>query len=231
MKSLVDFIKENYIAESKSKRKLVMFKFNKDLSQVQANVEDGLFSFLNLADRKYSFNNRTDVNKFWKDYLKFTKLTEDDLYKLKIKDDEDFARLIIDKKDKLEEQGFKLSVIKSFDESERVKEYKAWTKSKEYVKGSKLEDLDEDGSEEELERTLVVYYSKNPMDKDYAMYFPFYGKRGKKTDKQVNMIKMEWHYETGLNYYDARPILLVNYRKKTEQELAKREYWSDDDLA
>ena len=39
---------------------------------------------------------------------------------------------------------------------------------------------------------------------------------------------MDWHDQTGLNYYDARPILLSNYLKKSEAELAKREVAFDD---
>ena len=42
------------------------------------------------------------------------------------------------------------------------------------------------------------------------------------------MLKMDWCDKTGLKYYDARPILLSNYLKKSDAELAKREIVFDD---
>ena len=41
------------------------------------------------------------------------------------------------------------------------------------------------------------------------------------------MLKVDWKYMTGLKYFDARPILLSNYLKKSDAELQKREITDD----
>ena len=228
MKSLIDFIKESQQTINEG---LVLFKFKKDLIKTQIKAEDGLKNFLKHSKKRYSFNNKTDVKNFFTDYCSYTKLTRSDLKELGITDGKDLINLIASKKDELEKEGFNLKTIKSFDETELQKEYKAWKKSDDYIEGKKFNRKEaEEESEDELKRTLVIYYSEHPGNEDTTLEYEFTGKIGKTTQHQINMFKMDWHYETGLKYYDARPILLSNYLKKSDEELAKREYWTDDDL-
>lgn len=225
MKTLVEYINENlYINEA-----LILFKPSAKTAQDAAKIEDAIKSFFNNSDKRYSFDNKTDLQQMFKDFCSKSKLSTKLLKEFGVIDGKSIARLITSHKEELEKDGWKFDAIKSFDETEQQKKYKAWKNSDDYVEGKKFVKRElKDADEEELERTLVVYDVNDPANDETTIEYDFYGKVGKDTSHQINMIKVDWHYETGLKYYDARPILLSNYLKKSDAELAKREIVFDD---
>ena len=229
MKSLVEYINESIVINEK----LYFFKPNAKTFKSAADIEDAVKSFLNNATKRYSFENKSDLDQLFKDFCNFAKkhyaIDNKVLKEFNVIDGKSIARLITSHKEELEKDGWKFDAIKSFDESEQQKKYKAWKNSDDYVEGKKFVKRElKDADEEELERTLVVYDSNDPGNDETTIEYDFYGKVGKDTSHQINMIKVDWHYETGLKYYDARPILLSNYLKKSDAELAKREVVFDD---
>lgn len=225
MKTLVEYINENlYINEA-----LILFKPSAKTAQDAAKIEDAIKSFFNNSDKRYSFDNKTDLQQMFKDFCSKSKISTKLLKEFGVIDGKSIARLITSHKEELEKDGWKFDAIKSFDETEQQKKYKAWKNSDDYVEGKKFVKHElKDADEEELERTLVVYDANDPGNDETTIEYDFYGKVGKDTSHQINMIKVDWHYETGLKYYDARPILLSNYLKKSDAELSKREVVFDD---
>lgn len=218
MKSLVQFIQESLITEG-----FILFKPNTRNHQLAAKVEDGLRNFLKFAKTSYSFNNKADLEKFYKAFKDYAKLDISDLKEFGIVDAVTLANLIITNREKLQEAGWKLDKIKSFDESARQKEYKKWKASDDYVEGKAFSRKDaEDESEDELERTMVVYHCDDPGNDAMIREYTFKGKVTRENQRQVSMIKMDWAYQTDSDYYDARPILLSNYLKKSDAELEAR---------
>ena len=55
----------------------------------------------------------------------------------------------------------------------------------------------------DLERTIVV---RSQYGNTQVMFYPFYGALTQ-NNKQLNLIKMQYHFDTGCDYYKARPIL------------------------
>lgn len=234
MKSLSQFLQESQISlQSKIQEydrideALILFPNGKPF-QLAAKVEDGLRNFLRHCKKRYSFNNKQDLEKLFKDYLDYTHLTWKDVKNFGIVDGASIADLIIRNKEALEKDGWKFDNISSFDETKMQKEYKKWKNSDDYVQGKRLDKSEyDDANDEDLVRTLVVYDANDPSNPETTLEYDFEGKRGKATDHQVNMIKMDWKYETGLKYYDARPILLSNYLKKSDAELEKVSAFND----
>lgn len=225
MKSLTEYINENMMINEK----LYFFKPSAQKAQDAANIEDAIKNFLNTTSKRYSFENKSDLDQLFKDFCKKSKIDNKLLKEFGIIDGKSIAKLITSHKEELEKDGWKFNAIKSFDETEQQKKYKAWKKSDDYVEGKKFNKANyKDADEEELERTLVVYDANDPGNDETTIEYDFYGKVGKDTSHQINMIKVDWHYGTGLKYYDARPILLSNYLKKSDAELAKREVVFDD---
>lgn len=227
MKTLVEFINESLQQINES---IILFNANAKNAKNAALVEDKIRSFLNTTEKRYSLNSKHETELLFNDFVKFAKLDSKLLKEFGITNDKSFAKLLINNKEKLEKEKWNLKAIKSFDESELKKEYKKWKESKDYVEGKHLyKEEYKDADEEELVRSLVVYYVNDPGNPETTItYDNFVGKMGKNTSHQVNMLKMDWHEQTGLKYYDARPILLSNYLKKTDDELAKHEIVFDD---
>ena len=65
---------------------------------------------------------------------------------------------------------------------------------------------------------MIVYDRWNP---ETFEVFTFTGKRSKNNEKQVNMFRMDFHYDYDVKYYDCYPILAKNYFGR-EEELKKR---------
>lgn len=228
MKTLQDFIFDNIISEG-----VQIFKLNASNAAIGFKIQDAIRDFIKHSNKRYSFNNKQDLQSFFKDFCtKKSNITKNDLKAFGLYDGKDIAKLIIAKKDELEKDGWNFDAIKSFDETEQQKEYKKWKSSDDYVEGKKFDkDKYKDADEDELTRTLIIYDKNYPGDPDTTLEFDFYGKRSADNMKQVHMLRMEWRYLTGGKYYDAREILLSNYLKKSDAELAKREIaLTDDDL-
>ena len=215
MKSLVEYINENlHINEA-----LILFKPSAKTAKNAADIEDAMKGFLQNTNKRYSFENKSDLDQLFKDFCNFAKkhyaIDNKVLKEFNVIEGKSIAKLITSNKEELEKAGWKFDAIKSFDETEQQKKYKAWKNSDDYVEGKKFVKRElKDADEEELERTLVVYDVNDPANNETTIEYDFYGKVGKDTSHQINMIKVDWKYSTGLKYYDARPILLSNYCKK-----------------
>ena len=227
MKGLVKYINEALVSNSGTKH---LFKITKDNAKNAALIEDELSSFLMHSKKRYSFTNKNDLEQFFKDFVSYSKISKDVLKEFGLISGSVIADLITKHHDELVNDGWNFKSIKSFDETEREKEYKKWKKSDDYVEGKKLRDERELSDENELKRTLVVYDADWPGNPDTTLEYDFYGKRGKLTDHQVNMIRVDYHYRTGINYYKANTALLSNYLKKDEEALKKKEIWNNSDL-
>lgn len=227
MKGLVKYINEALVSNSGTKH---LFKITKDNAKNAALIEDELSSFLMHSKKRYSFTNKNDLEQFFKDFVSYSKISKDVLKEFGLISGSKIADLITKHHDELVNDGWNFKSIKSFDETEREKEYKKWKKSDDYVEGKKLRDERELSDENELKRTLVVYDADWPGNPDTTLEYDFYGKRGKLTDHQVNMIRVDYHYRTGINYYKANTALLSNYLKKDEEALKKKEIWNNSDL-
>ena len=96
-------------------------------------VEDKIRSFLNITKKRYSLNSKYDIESLFNDFIKITELDLKLLKEFGIRDGKSLAKLLINNKEKLENEKWNLKAIKSFDESELKKEYKKWKESKDYV--------------------------------------------------------------------------------------------------
>lgn len=232
MRSLTTYINETL--ETIINEAFILVKPTAKTATDAAKLEDGIRSFLNTTKTRYSFNNKQDLQQFFKDFCDKTKINNAILKEFGMTDGHAIAQKIIDNKEKLEKEGWKLTAIKSFDESAREKEYKAWKNSDDYVQGKTFNKDDyKDADEQTLTRTLVVYDRDNPGNPDTTLEYEFTGKRSKDNMHQVHMIRQDWCQYTKLNYYNnARECLLSYYLKKSDAELAKREIaLTDDDLS
>lgn len=231
MKSFVDFLNESLILEG-----LILFKPTAKTAQLAANVEDAIKAFINNSGKKYSINSKTDIKQVYDDFLNYCAkgsntrgVKSETLKEVGITDGKELLNLIVNHADELEKD--KVDINKFFKMTQLEKDYKSWKKSDDYSKGEKYNpEEDDDENEEELKRTLLIYNAKDPGNNDDIRKYDFYGKMGKSTAHQVNMRKMDWKYDTGLNYYDARPILQYNYRKKSKEELEKVEFIDDNNF-
>lgn len=231
MKSLANYICETL--EAQINEAFILFKPTAKTAANAAKFEDELRSFLNNTKTRYSFNNKQDLQQFFKDFCDKSKINKAILKEFGMTDGHAIAQKIIDNKEKLEQDKWNLFAIKSFDESAREREYKAWKDSDDYVQGKTFNKDDyKDADEQTLTRTLVVYDRDNPGNTDTTLEYEFNGKRSKDNMHQVHMIRQDWCKYTGLNYYNnARECLLSYYLKKSDAELAKREIaLTDDDL-
>lgn len=229
MKTLQEYINEALVSKTGTKH---LFKITKDNVKDVALIEDKLKAFFKHSKKRYSFTNKTDLKQMFDDFFKDAKISRSTLKEFGLISGAAIADLITINHDELVNDGWDFRSIKTFDETEREKEYKKWKKSDDYVVGKKLRDTTDlsDEPEDELKRTIVIYDANWPGNPETTFEYDFYGKRGKSTDHQVNMLRVDFHHLTGINYYDARAELLTNYLKKDEEALKKKEIWDNSDL-
>lgn len=229
MKTLQEYINEALVSKSGTKH---LFKITKDNAKNVGLIEDKLSAFFKHSKKRYSFTNKTDLKQMFDDFVSYSGISRSTLKEFGLISGAAIADLITKQHDELVNDGWDFRSIKTFDETEREREYKKWKNSDDYVEGKKLRDEKElsDEPEDELKRTLVVYNADWPGNPDTTLEYDFYGKRGKSTDHQVNMIRVDYHYRTGINYYKANAELLSNYLKKDEEALKKKEIWDNSDL-
>lgn len=227
MKNITEFINEQLILEA-----FHIFKLNTSNAQAGVKLEDSLRDFLIHTKNRYSLTNKQDLEKLFKDFSSQRFVDNDSLKQFGLTSGKAIASILIDNKEKLEELGWKFDCIKTFDETELQKEYKEWKQSKDYVEGKQLDKkaAEDNDDEEVLQRTLVIYNADYPGNPETTLEYDFFGKRGKATDHQVNMIRMDYHYKTGVNYYKANACLLSYYLGKSEDELKERDLTDDSDL-
>lgn len=186
-------------------------------------------------DKLYSLGNKQDVKKLFKLFIeKMGFHTEIEARKMLrdygIYDEDTFAKWMILNASFLKDHKYKINFIKDFNETELDKKYNAWRHSPDYVEGKPFDKDNFDEDDEDDVRKMVVYDANDPANPDTLLEFPLKGKVGKDTQDQITNFKMDWRRKTGLEYYDARPILAQNYIKLGKDKLEKYIYFSNDDL-
>lgn len=192
-----------------------LWKQSKEASEIRYKLKN---YFVSLKGKKYSLCNQTELRKIFKDFintLTFGNYTSNltAVKKYGIATESGFAKFILDNHDNFIENKFYIDWVKQWDESEIEKEYKKWKESNKYVASISDEDAEE--------RDLVIYDRWNPEE---HIVKPFRGKRGKSTDHEVNMIRMDFKHEFGVKYYDCYPILFKNYEGHIEELKKRAEY-------
>ena len=179
-------------------------------------IQDKIKNFCtSMKGQKISLDNKQELRKVFKEFIsKFTFGNDAQnrtvLKKYGLATEEGFRKFILGSHNELEENKCYIDWVKQWDETEAEKEYKKAKENGEIP--STVEDDDAD------DRDLVIYDRWDPHT--HAVY-AFSGKRGKGTDHQVNLIRMDFKYEFGVKYYDCYPILAKNYYGH-EDELKKR---------
>lgn len=168
-----------------------------------------------LKDKKYSLDNKDELRKVFNMFIECVSGRPRNfvislLKKFGIGTEGAFRGFILSSHDQLEKQKFNIDWVKQWDETELQKEYK---KAKE---NGEIETIADDG--EYSERDLVVYDRWHPEEHET---YQFKGSRGKSTDHQINLLRMDFGYNHDVKYYDCYPILTKNYFGH-EQELVDR---------
>lgn len=179
-------------------------------------IQDKIKNFcVSMKGKKVSLDNKQELRKIFKEFIsKFTFGNDAQnrivLKKYGLATEEGFRKFILGSHNELEQNKCYIDWVKQWDESEAEKEYK---KAKE--NGDIPSTIDDDDAED---RDLVIYDRWNP---ETHNVYGFNGKRGKSTDHQVNLLRMDFKYDSGTKYYDCYPILAKNYYGH-EDELKKR---------
>ena len=192
-----------------------LWKQSRESSEIRYKLKN---YFTSLKGKKYSLGNQTELRKVFKDFvntLSFGDYTKNlsVIKKYGIATENGFAKFILDNHDNFIENKFYIDWVKQWDESEIEKEYKKWKESNKYVAS-----ISDDEAEE---RDLVIY---DRWDPETHIVKPFRGKRGKSTDHEVNMLRMDFKHEFGVKYYDCYPILFKNYEGHIEELKKRAEY-------
>lgn len=198
MKTLVDYINE---AASNLKRdELKMLKYPNDVCyMIQA-------YFLDNYDVTYSVNNKGDKNKLWRSFVNYLSKAHVDPSKHNLKDGDSIINFVgeyaqNDKyKDKLKNAVKGLTNL--FDNNEKKEAGKKFKEK--YGDGEKLS---KDTKIDNPEYTVVCRSKYGNGD---VLFWDDI--KGNWKD-QVNGIKQVYHEETGIGYYEARPILYTNWLK------------------
>jgi len=118
--------------------------------------------------------------------------------------------------------------IKDTAISETEKQYREWKKSEDF---SELEDYNEDEEyydDGENDRPFIIYDAWDPSDQSVLKVYRI---NGKTTDPNnihdMNMHRVDWHYEVDLHYFRANTCT-VNHYRKTDKKNLKSESWLDD---
>lgn len=212
MKNLTEFINETLYDVALLEDIQSVWKKTKETVQIQDTIKNFCVS---MKGQKFSLDNKSELRKVFKIFIsKFGFGTDTQnrtiLSKYGLATENGFRKFILGNHDELEKNKCYIDWVKQWDETEIEKEYK---KAKE---NGEIPDLVNDDDAED--RDLVIYDRWDPHT--HAVY-SFVGKRGKSTDHQVNMIRMDFKYEYGVKYYDCYPILAKNYYGH-EDELKKR---------
>lgn len=220
MKTIIDYINE-------SLETLNLLKPKAANAQEAFSLLDNIQSYLKSLKEVYSLTNKQDAIKLFnglKKYRGIVILLEKDkrlLSKYGIDSGEKLVKFLYDNAETLlDEDGKykwadKVKSIMQFNPSKLESDYKEWLKSDKRVEGHKWDDDDYDPNT--VERILVVYDRKDGRNPETTLEYPFKGMRGKETDHQVNMIRVDWCYKCGFKlnqkYFDAYVKLKENYDK------------------
>lgn len=215
MKKLKDFIYESLQINESVVKNVFNIK-DKEAAEVLNNIRKFCES---MEGQKVSLNDKNKLKTVFNKFISKSTWPENMVRKIYkqygLAHVEGFRGFFLSNHDKLEKFKIYIDWITQFDLPEIEKQYQAYKKSNDYVQGRRGEDVD---PEEVEERDLVVY---DRWDPETFEVFPFKGKRSKNNEKQVNMFRMDFHYDYDVKYYDCYPILAKNYFG-CEEELKKR---------
>ena len=215
MKKLKDFIYESLQINESVVKNVFNIK-DKEAAEVLNNIRKFCES---MEGQKVSLNDKNKLKTVFNKFISKSTWPENMVRKIYkqygLAHVEGFRGFFLSNHDKLEKFKIYIDWITQFDLPEIEKQYQAYKKSNDYVQGRRGEDVD---PEEAEERDLVVY---DRWDPETFEVFPFKGKRSKNNEKQVNMFRMDFHYDYDVKYYDCYPILAKNYFGR-EEELKKR---------
>lgn len=210
MKKILEYLSEALISSN-----FHIFKFNMYNIEDGLELEDKLKSFLRSNRKRYSLTNKTECIEFFNAFYKEKGIRRNILKNFNVESPEKLAKLIIDNHDEMVNAGWKFDRLKNFDLTKLEQDYESWKAAG----GQSGKDFDPNAKPSEDERIVVIYDVNNPKLPETTKEYTFKGKMGKDTAHEINMMKVDWKYMTGKKYYDARPILLTNYLKKSDDEL------------
>lgn len=193
MRSLRDML----ITEGALPVSYVVKKFNEFVAE---------FTRTNFCKKDKSLQNKTDLKMIFASFLKWTKdkfggNTNEILRKVECDTAAGFVKYVYDNAEGIDSQNGMLDKFKDFQLSKTEVEYKKYKKEHE----EEFEAVDDENAEE---RDLVIYDRYDPAT---HKIYGFHGKRGKATDHQVNMFRVDFHYETGTKYYNCYSCLYSYY--------------------
>lgn len=220
MKKLIEYINE-------ALEKVNLLKPGAKNAQEAISLIDAIRDYLKGLKEQFSLTNKQDAIKLFNGFKKDRPITvlmnkyRDILSKFDIDTPDKFVKFLynngetlLDKDGKYKWEG-QVTNILQFNPSKLESDYKEWLKSKDKVDGHKYDD--EDFDPDTVERTIVVYDRKDGRNPETTLEYPFKGMRGKQTDHQVNMIRVDWCYKCGFKlnqkYFDAYVKLKDNYEK------------------
>lgn len=186
---------------------------------------DDLHSYLKYLRSTVSLTNKQDAIRIYNGFLNYNGVLTQDTKKRLLKkfDLDSFTKLagflFTEAPTLLDPDGsYKWEDIKNvlqYNPSKLEQDYKAWKNSPDYVEGFKWSEKDYDPNS--LERTIVVYDRRDGRNPETTYGYPFTGHRGKSTQYQTNMIRVDWCYRCGFKpskkYFDAYTKLAENYEK------------------
>lgn len=182
-----------------------------------ARIQDKFKDLCNkdLEGKKVSLDNKAELRKLYKSFLEkipFGSETQkrEVLKRFGLATEEGFRLWVLGSHDEMEEHGINVDWVAQWDETALEKEYKK-AKEEGKIPPAKNDDEAED-------RDIVIYDRWNPATHTVRS---FTGKRGKSTEHDINMIRVDFKNEYGVKYYDCYPILAKNYFGH-EDELKKR---------
>lgn len=121
-----------------------------------------------------------------------------------------FKAYMHDHAEELEKNKANLNKFIDFNLSESEKAYKKYKKEH-------PEEFDAISDDDAQERDLTIYDRYNPSN---HTNYKFVGKRGKDTEGQVNAFRQDFHYATGVKYYNCYSCLYsyyIEHKKDLEQ--------------
>ena len=180
-------------------------------------LQDNLKDFFSKSKTKWSLADRASIEKMYTKFVTGYNIPRSTLKEFEITSAQALANLLYKSHDILEHEGWDLQKIKEFSQSKRIRSYNKWRTSDQFIEGRKLrrDDIDRD-----LTRIMVIYHRHFPGNPDTTFEYELTGiTSDSDTITQVNMLKSDWSYQTGLSYFDANPILLENYLKKSDEDL------------
>lgn len=190
-----------------------VWKSTAETKEIQNKFRD--FCNTDLRGQSISLDNKDNVKKIHKKFYKtllFGSDTQilDRLKKYGLATPEGFRKWILGSHDEMVKNKINTDWVKQWDLTKAESDYK---------KVKEAGEIPEPISQEEAEERDLVIYDKN--DPSVHEVYPFKGKRGRSTERQVNRLRVDFKYRYGVEYYDCYSILLKNYLGK-EEELKKR---------